>query len=65
MKPQFMRFAYPLLLLPLLAACAPVVLVGAGATGAIVAEDRRTAGIQLEDQSIEIKAGLRIGERHP
>jgi osmotically-inducible protein OsmY len=66
MKLELARLGIAFSLL-LLAACAPVMLVGvgAGATGAIVAEDRRTAGIQLEDQSIEIKIGARIGERHP
>ncbi len=58
------------LALPLLAAlasltaCAPVVLIGAGASGALVVEDRRTPGIQLEDQTIELKAGHRIGDKH-
>lgn len=66
MNRKFARLIFAVSLLPLLAACAPVVLVGvgAGATGVIVAEDRRTAGTQLEDQSIEIKTGSRIGERH-
>jgi osmotically-inducible protein OsmY len=67
MKPEIARFAIALSLLPLLAACAPVVLVGvgAGATGAIVAEDRRTTGTQLDDRSIELKAATRISDRHP
>lgn len=39
----------------LLAACAPAVVGGAAAGGA-VAVDRRTAGIFLEDQNIELKA---------
>ena len=38
-----------------LQACAPVLVAGA-ATGASVANDRRTAGTVLEDQSIELKA---------
>ena len=38
-----------------LQACAPVLVAGA-ATGASVANDRRTAGTVLEDQTIELKA---------
>ena len=40
-----------------LAGCAPLVVGGAGVGGGLVATDRRTAGIQLEDQSIELRAG--------
>lgn len=42
-----------------LSACAPLVL-GTAVGGAFVATDRRTSGMQLEDQTIEIKAGNRI-----
>lgn len=42
-----------------LSACAPLVL-GSAAAGAFVATDRRTAGMQLEDQTIELKARSRI-----
>lgn len=37
--------------------CAPLVVGGAAATTALVATDRRTAGEQVEDQSIELKIG--------
>jgi osmotically-inducible protein OsmY len=40
-----------------LSGCGAVVLGGAAASGAAVATDRRTAGTQLDDQTIEIKAG--------
>jgi osmotically-inducible protein OsmY len=40
---------------PWLTACAPL-LVGGAATSALVASDRRTAGTQLEDKRIELKA---------
>jgi osmotically-inducible protein OsmY len=43
-----------------LSACTPLLVGGAAVTGALVASDRRTAGAQLEDQAIEIKAGNRI-----
>lgn len=44
-------------------ACAPLVVGGAAATAAIVANDRRTAGAQLDDQGIELRAGNRIREQ--
>lgn len=43
-------------------ACAPLMVGGAMVGGALVATDRRTSGIQLEDQSIELKAGARARE---
>lgn len=45
-----------------LSACAPLVVGGAMVGGALVATDRRTAGIQLEDQSIEVKTSLKLKE---
>jgi osmotically-inducible protein OsmY len=42
-----------------LSACAPVVVGGAAAAG-VVAADRRTSGIFLEDQSIELKTKKNI-----
>lgn len=62
----------PVLLLALTAAgigagCAPLVVGGAMVGSAMVVTDRRTAGTQLEDQNIELKAAARIrsavGER--
>lgn len=44
-----------------LSACAPLLLGGAAVT-ALVATDRRTSGTQLEDETIELKAGGRIRE---
>lgn len=41
------------------AGCVPVVITGA-ATGAGMAHDRRTLGAQLDDQTIELKAGAAI-----
>lgn len=55
----------PLLILTLLSGCAaaPVLVVGsAAATGAVVANDRRTAGSMLDDQSLELKLQQRIAE---
>lgn len=45
-----------------LSACAPLLLGGAIAGGALVVTDRRTTGTQLEDQIIETKAASRLRE---
>jgi osmotically-inducible protein OsmY len=50
-------------ILPLLQACAPVVVGGAAATGVIVAEDRRTVGTVTEDEVTELKTSNRIREK--
>ena len=44
-----------------LSACAPLLLGGA-VTSAFVATDRRTSGIQLEDQGIELRSANRLRE---
>jgi osmotically-inducible protein OsmY len=46
----------------LLGACAPLLVGGAMVGGAMVVTDRRTSGTQLEDQTIEFKAGSRVRE---
>ncbi len=54
------------LLLPILVSCAPLVAVGVGAgagTGAVVTEDRRTSGMFIEDEAIELKSNRRIKEQ--
>lgn len=61
LKPAHLRWAAALLTIASLSACAPLVLGGA-VGGAFMATDRRTSGIQLEDQTIEIKVGNRIKE---
>lgn len=43
--------------------CAPLIIGGAMVGGVSVATDRRTSGIQLEDETIEVKAGSRIREQ--
>ncbi len=50
-------------LLPVVSGCAVVAIGGAAATGAIMAEDRRTVGTITEDQGIELKAASRIEEK--
>jgi len=51
-----------LLTATLLGGCAPLVVGGAMVGSALVATDRRTAGTQVEDQGIEIKAAARLRE---
>lgn len=50
-----------------LAGCAPLLVGSAAVGGAMVVTDRRSSGVQLEDETIELKAGQRIratvGER--
>lgn len=43
--------------------CAPLLIGGAMVGGVQVATDRRTSGTQLEDETIEVKAGARIREQ--
>jgi len=42
--------------------CAPLLIGGAMVGGVAVATDRRTSGTQIEDETIEVKAGARIRE---
>ncbi|MFM2343331.1 MAG: hypothetical protein RLZZ592_2984 [Pseudomonadota bacterium] len=57
----------PALLATLLSGCAPMLVGGAAVGGALVVSDRRSAGVQLEDEGLEVKVGQRIralaGER--
>ncbi len=46
-------------------ACAPLVVGGAMMGGALVATDRRTSGMQLEDESIELKVGQNMRHHLP
>ncbi|MFG6430525.1 BON domain-containing protein [Roseateles sp. LYH14W] len=43
--------------------CAPLLIGGAMVGGVSVATDRRTSGTQLEDETIEVKAGARLREQ--
>lgn len=51
-----------LVLVPTLQACFPVIAGGVGA-GITLANDRRTSGIFIEDQGIELKAQSRLNEK--
>ncbi|MFN3566369.1 MAG: BON domain-containing protein [Burkholderiaceae bacterium] len=46
-----------------IAGCAPIVVGGAMVGGAIVASDRRSLGIQLEDEAIERRINRALAER--
>ena len=46
----------------MLAGCAPLLLGSVVVGGGLVATDRRTTGIQLEDEGIELKASARVRE---
>ena len=55
-----------ILFLPLVVGCVPLVAIGVGAgasTGAVISEDRRTSGIFIEDESIELKSVRRINQQ--
>ncbi len=45
-----------------LSACAPLLVTGAVVGGSMIVTDRRTSGVQLEDQAIELKAVSRLRE---
>jgi osmotically-inducible protein OsmY len=60
-KITFLRLCAGVVAAAALSGCAAVVLGSAVGT-ALVVTDRRTAGTQLEDQNIELKAGTRIRE---
>jgi osmotically-inducible protein OsmY len=64
MKLQAMavKGAAALLLVAAVSACAPLIIGGAMVGGGLVATDRRSTGAQIEDESIELKAGARIRE---
>jgi osmotically-inducible protein OsmY len=49
-------------LLGSMSACAPLLIGSAVVGGALVANDRRTTGTQVEDQAIELKVGNRARE---
>lgn len=50
--------------LPMLSGCFPIVAAGV-ATGALSVSDRRSTGMQVEDQNIELKANGRIRDAFP
>ena len=61
--PRALAAALALAAATCLTACAPLFFGGAMVGGGMVATDRRTSGIQLEDEGIELKANKRLSER--
>ena len=61
MKSALIRISLVCTVAATLQACAPL-MVGGMVGGAMVASDRRTSGMQLEDENIELKAANRIRE---
>ena len=59
---NYLKLLLLALLLPILQGCFPLVAGGVGA-GVVMATDRRTSGIFIEDQSIDIKAQKRISDK--
>lgn len=51
------------LLLSLLSGCAPVMVAGGVAGGALLVSDRRTSGAYIEDQALETRISNRISAR--
>ncbi|MDV6346161.1 BON domain-containing protein [Nitrosomonas sp. Is35] len=53
-----------LILLPFLTGCVPMFAIGTAAgTGAYISEDRRTSGMFIEDEGIELKSSRRIHQQ--
>lgn len=63
MKKLSLTLAAALLASTMATGCAPLLIGGAMVGGVTVATDRRTSATQLEDETIEIKAGARIREQ--
>ncbi|MBL8277586.1 MAG: BON domain-containing protein [Pelomonas sp.] len=63
MKKFSLTLAAAVLATTLATGCAPLLIGGAMVGGVQVATDRRTSGTQLEDETIELKAGARIREQ--
>jgi osmotically-inducible protein OsmY len=63
MKKLSLTLTAALLASTLATGCAPLLIGGAMVGGVNVATDRRTSGAQLEDETIEVKAGARIREQ--
>lgn len=62
---KLIQIALAGLVLSQLQGCATAVVGGAAATGSAVALDRRTAGVFVGDQEIELRAQSRLGDAFP
>lgn len=66
MKNSYLNGLLFILLFPALVGCVPFFAVGAGAgagTGAVMSDDRRTSGMFVEDEVIELRSSRRINEQ--
>ena len=50
--------------LPALQGCIPILAGAAIGTGVLIAEDRRSSGVYVDDQGVELKAGARISDKY-
>ena len=62
LKPRWLVMPLVVAVAAALQACAPLLLGGVVLGGGLVATDRRTTGIQLEDEGIELRAAARVRE---
>ncbi|AVO49021.1 transporter [Melaminivora suipulveris] len=62
MKKIVLRGVLAALIGATLSACVPLVIGGGAVVGTMVAIDRRTAGTQVEDEGIELRAASRVRE---
>ncbi|MFT7723078.1 MAG: BON domain-containing protein [Roseateles sp.] len=63
MKTLTLTLAAALAAATLATGCAPLLIGGAMVGGVAVATDRRTSGTQIEDETIEVKAGARVRQQ--
>jgi osmotically-inducible protein OsmY len=66
MKSIYLNLLLLVLVFPALVSCVPLFAVGVGAgvgTGAAISEDRRTSGMFVEDEIIELKSVRRIKQQ--
>ena len=61
-RPRLASLAFVLASAAALQACVPLLIGGAVVGGGLVVTDRRSPGIQLEDETIELRAAARIRE---
>jgi osmotically-inducible protein OsmY len=67
MRDSIQRFVMALSLVSVIAltGCVAAVVGGAAAGGYLVGEDRRTAAIMADDESIELRVASRVSEKYP
>ncbi len=65
MKRSFLRAAAAAVVCVAASGCAPLLVGGVVAGGAMVATDRRSVGIQLEDEAIERRINRALAEKYP